>query len=71
MNAFPALGLVITRANGEPLITKLGSDTQIAHIRLVKSVCIPSLKGCFFELEVDSNSYSDVVGRCLNLNLSC
>ena len=38
MNGFPALGLVIIRANGEPLITKQESDSKIANIRILKSV---------------------------------
>ena len=53
MNVLPALGLEITRANGKPLITKIESESKVACVRLVKSLSIPSLKGCFLELEVD------------------
>ena len=61
MNVLPALGLVITRANGEPLITKQESNSKIANIRILKSVSNPSLKGCFVEVGMECVD-SDLVG---------
>ena len=45
MNALPALGLVITRANGESSITKLVSDAKIVNVGMVELVSGPSLIG--------------------------
>ena len=42
MNVLPALGLVITRANGEPLITKQESDSKIANIRIYTEISVNS-----------------------------
>ena len=53
MNALPALGFTLLRANGEALVTKAGTDTKIARVRLVQSTTIPSLKGSFVKVEVE------------------
>jgi hypothetical protein len=56
MNVLPALGVVINRANGEPLIVKnQTSNDRVSSVRLVQSVSIPSLKGRFLEVKVDQN----------------
>ncbi len=51
MNALPALGLTLSRTNGEPLIVKEGSDYVVdhvvAHVRLVRASTVPILKGQF------------------------
>lgn len=53
MNVLSGLGLAITRANGEPLITKHDPRHKLAQVRLVQSVPIPSIKGQFLESGVD------------------
>ena len=62
MNVIPALGLVITRANGEALVVKQDNDHRVAHVRLVESVSIPGLKGRFVELEVGCGDSSIQIG---------
>ena len=52
MNVLPALGLTMCRANGEPLITRVGDDSVVSYVRLVQSSTVPSLKGCFLRVEV-------------------
>ena len=59
MNVIPALGLVITRANGEALVVKQDNDHRVAHVRLV---AIPGLKGRFVELEVGCGDSSIQIG---------
>jgi len=51
MNVLPDLGLSITRANGEPIIVKKDSNPIIAHVRLVQTSAIPSLKGQFLKVQ--------------------
>ena len=53
MNALPALGLTMLRANGEPLIVKQESNPGVAHVRLVEAVTVPSLKGCLMKVKAD------------------
>ena len=62
MNVIPALGLVITRANGEALAVKQDNDHRVAHVRLVESVSIPGPKGRFVELEVGCGDSSIQIG---------
>lgn len=53
MNALPALGLTMLRANGEPLTVKEESNPGVAHVRLVEVITVPSLKGCFMKVKAD------------------
>ena len=55
MNVLPALGLAITRANGESLISKHEASSKVAHahVSLVQSSTIPSLKGRFLKVQPD------------------
>ena len=55
MNVLPALGLAITRANGESLISKHEASSKVAHahVSLVQSSTIPSLKGQFLKIQPD------------------
>ena len=55
MNVLPALGLAITRANGESLISKHEASSKVAHahVSLVQSSTIPSLKGQFLKVQPD------------------
>lgn len=48
----PQLGVTVHRTGGEPLVVKDGSEPSVAHVRLVQSVTIPSLKGSFAEAKV-------------------
>ena len=47
MNVLPNLGLSITRANGESVMGRESPNPIVAHVRLVQSSAIPSLKGRF------------------------
>lgn len=58
MNALPALGLTLTHANGEPLIVKGEPNCKVAHVRLVQSVTLPSLKGRFLKVQAESSPSS-------------
>ena len=53
-NAFPHLGLKVTRVNGEPLLssTLSQSQTEVAQVNLVKSVTIPGEKGGYLEARI-------------------
>ena len=53
MNVLPALGLTICRAGGRPLIVKEGSEPTTAHVRLLQSSSVPSLRGCYVRAQVD------------------
>ena len=58
MNALPALGFSLLRANGEPLISKCEAGPKVAHVRLIQSTTIPSLKGSFVKVKVQDDSFS-------------
>ena len=53
MNALPALGFTMLRANGEPLITKSEKNPTVSMVRLVQGTTIPSLKGSFVKVEME------------------
>ena len=54
MNALPELGFTLVRANGEALVKKVVSNPEMAQVRLVQGTTIPSLKGSFVEVRMDS-----------------
>ena len=54
MNVLPNLGLSITRANGESVIGRESPNPIVAHVRLVQSSAIPSLKGQFLKVQAMS-----------------
>ena len=56
-NIIPYLGVSITRANGEALITSPQSEPTIARVCLVQATTIPSQKGRFVKCRVDNNPF--------------
>jgi hypothetical protein len=54
MNALPELDFTLVRANGEALVKKVVSNPEMAQVRLVQGTTIPSLKGSFVEVQMDS-----------------
>jgi len=53
MNVLPSLGLRLCRANGASLIVRENTNPVIAHVRVVQSTSIPSLKGSFVRVRAD------------------
>lgn len=53
MNVLPDLGLSITRANGEPVLVKEDANPIVAHVKLVHTCAIPSLKSQFLKVQAE------------------
>ena len=54
-NAFPHLGLSVTRVNGESLLTGPVPQPEVAQVNLVRPVTIPGEKGGYLEAKVLGN----------------
>ena len=57
MSVIPHLGVTMTRADGEALITSLEPDSRIARVCLVQSTTIPGQKGRFVKARVDGDPH--------------
>ena len=55
MNALPALGFTLLCTSGTPIVIKSKYELGVAHVRLIETVNLPSLKACFAKVQLDPN----------------
>ena len=68
MNVIPLLGISIRRVNGEPLVLSADHKHNVAHVSLLKTITIPSMKGRFVEARVNEECFL-ISSYCLSLDM--
>ena len=66
-NVLSAIGIAVTRANGEPLTASTTDEPpETVHVNLVQAATIPGMKGCYVRAQIDKGIVRDK-SCCLNL----